>query len=86
MANNVSNSNETETISDVSQPLPYGFPWGLRTVSNTNPYENPPFTGVIRTYDFTISRGNIAPDGVNRSVSCDTTAGGAPDMQSPKTI
>ena len=49
-------------------PLPNGFPWGTATALNTNPYEKPPFTGVIRPYDFTISRGNIAPDGVNRSV------------------
>lgn len=34
----------------------------------TNPYEQSPDTGVIRSYDFTISRGFIAPDGVNKSV------------------
>ncbi|CAF9913428.1 MAG: hypothetical protein GOMPHAMPRED_007909 [Gomphillus americanus] len=51
-----------------NNPLPSGYPWGTRTVYNTNPYEIPPFTGVVRPYTFTISRGNIAPDGVNRSV------------------
>ena len=25
-------------------------------------------TGVVRSYDFTVSRGTIAPDGVNKSV------------------
>lgn len=27
------------------QPLPNGFPWGLVTVANTNPYINPPSSG-----------------------------------------
>ena len=49
-------------------PLPNGYPWGTKTCNNTNPYTDPPNTGVIRTYDFTIARGNIAPDGVNKSV------------------
>lgn len=30
-------------------------------------YRDVPHTGVIREYTFTISRGNIAPDGVNIS-------------------
>lgn len=51
-----------------NNPLPQGFPWGSRTANNSNPYENSPTTGVIRKYDFTIHRGFIAPDGVNRSV------------------
>ena len=51
-----------------SNPLPQGFPWGTATALNTNPYEIPPFTGVIRHYDFTISRGVLAPDGVSREV------------------
>lgn len=45
-----------------------GFPWGSRTAATTNPYEQSPTTGVTRSYDFTISRGVIAPDGVNKSV------------------
>ncbi|KAL8645414.1 MAG: hypothetical protein Q9210_006718, partial [Variospora velana] len=52
----------------LSGPLQNGFPWGTRTAARTNPYELSPTTGVIRPYDFTISRGFIAPDGVNRSV------------------
>lgn len=35
---------------------------------NTNYYNTSPHTGVIRSYDFTISRGVIAPDGYERSV------------------
>lgn len=49
-------------------PLPQGFPWGGKTANNTNPYENPPNTGVIRTYDFTIKRQKKAPDGYLKSV------------------
>ncbi|KAI4181461.1 MAG: hypothetical protein L6R41_006605 [Letrouitia leprolyta] len=52
----------------LSGPLQNGFPWGTRQAARTNPYENSPTTGVIRPYDFTIARGNIAPDGVNKSV------------------
>ena len=51
-----------------NNPLPQGFPWGDRGAATTNPYEQSPTTGVIRAYDFTISRGFIAPDGVNKSV------------------
>jgi FtsP/CotA-like multicopper oxidase with cupredoxin domain len=50
------------------QPLPNGYPWGSATCNNTNPYDNPPNTGVIRPYTLTISRGIISPDGVNKSV------------------
>ncbi|MCJ1332771.1 hypothetical protein MMC10_009465 [Thelotrema lepadinum] len=42
-------------------------PWGNATTSNTDP-EIPPSTGVTRSYDFTISRGVLSPDGVNRSM------------------
>ncbi|MCJ1336503.1 hypothetical protein MMC09_001779 [Bachmanniomyces sp. S44760] len=51
-----------------SNPLPDGFPWGTDTASNTDPYTQSPVTGVIRPYDFTIKRGYIQPDGVNKSV------------------
>lgn len=51
-----------------NNPLPNGFPWGDRSAAKTNPYEQSPTTGVIRPYDFTISRGFLAPDGVNKSV------------------
>lgn len=51
-----------------NNPLPSGYPWGGLTQTNTNPYTSSPNTGIIRTYDFTISRGTIAPDGYQKSV------------------
>ena len=44
------------------------FPWGGRTAHDTNPYHQSPTTGCVRSYDFTISRGTIAPDGYQRNV------------------
>lgn len=49
-----------------NNPLPFGFPWGTDTANGTNPYISYPNTGVIRSYDFTISRGVIAPDGYQK--------------------
>jgi FtsP/CotA-like multicopper oxidase with cupredoxin domain len=46
---------------------PGTMPWGGATAKNTNPYTNPPKTGVRRHYDLTISRGTIAPDGVSKA-------------------
>lgn len=46
----------------------FGNPWGGRTASNTNPYKNPPNTGVTRTYTFNVARATMAPDGVQRQV------------------
>ncbi|KIY01810.1 uncharacterized protein Z520_01948 [Fonsecaea multimorphosa CBS 102226] len=43
-----------------------GLPWGNRS-AYTNPYTSPPSTGVVRSYNFVISRATIAPDGVYRS-------------------
>ncbi|RMZ88167.1 hypothetical protein DV736_g4611, partial [Chaetothyriales sp. CBS 134916] len=40
--------------------------WGDRTASGTNPYKSCPHSGVVRSYNFVISRGTIAPDGVER--------------------
>ena len=64
--------------------MPNGAPWGTATANNTNPYTNPPNTGkqtsflaratldsakgVIRSYDFTIKRGKLAPDGYLKDV------------------
>lgn len=45
-----------------NNPLPNGYPWGRKTVANTNP-KDAPNTGITRHYDFTISRGELAPDG-----------------------
>ncbi|OAQ61309.1 laccase-1 precursor [Purpureocillium lilacinum] len=43
-------------------PLPNGYPWSLMNL-DTNYYNDHPRTGVIRRYDFTVSRNTIAPDG-----------------------
>ncbi|KAJ9660325.1 hypothetical protein H2198_002633 [Neophaeococcomyces mojaviensis] len=43
-------------------------PWGSRTAKSTNPYQDAPDTGVVRSYNFTIARSTLAPDGVQRSV------------------
>ncbi|ROW13630.1 hypothetical protein VPNG_04504 [Cytospora leucostoma] len=51
-----------------NNPLPNGYPWGTKNSTNTNPYTQSPTTGIIRTYDFTISRGMIAPDGYEMAV------------------
>ena len=45
------------------QPLPNGYPWGTRTANGSNPYNDVPSTNVTRYYNFTISRGQAAPDG-----------------------
>ncbi|CAG8974793.1 hypothetical protein HYALB_00000405 [Hymenoscyphus albidus] len=45
-----------------------GFPWGSLTAGGNNPYKSAPFTGVTRRYDFTIARGQIAPDGYQKDV------------------
>ncbi|KUI54191.1 Laccase-2 [Cytospora mali] len=51
-----------------NNPLPNGFPWGTRNSTNTSPYTQSPTTGIIRSYDFTVSRGVIAPDGYQKPV------------------
>lgn len=51
-----------------NNPLPNGFPWSTRTTSNTNAYTDSPTTGIVRNYDWTISRGMLAPDGYQRSM------------------
>ena len=52
---------------DSAKPLPQGFPWGSLTAENTDAYKTSPKSGVIRSYDFTLARAFIAPDGVNKS-------------------
>ncbi|CAF9904739.1 hypothetical protein IMSHALPRED_000159 [Imshaugia aleurites] len=42
--------------------------WGSRTAKNTNPYTDSPTTGKVRSYDFHIARGTIAPDGYQKEV------------------
>lgn len=51
-----------------NNPIINGYPWGSATANGTNPYEESPNTGVIRSYHFTIARGYKAPDGVRKSV------------------
>ena len=51
-----------------NNPLINGFPWGTLTAGGSNPYTSAPNTGVIRSYDFTLRRGSIAPDGYQQSV------------------
>ncbi|PTB41600.1 uncharacterized protein TrAFT101_009790 [Trichoderma asperellum] len=50
-----------------NNPTPNGYPWSTLNAS-TNYYDTSPNTGVIRPYEFTISRGVIAPDGYQRNV------------------
>ncbi|KAL6813150.1 Cupredoxin [Trichoderma sp. SZMC 28013] len=50
-----------------NNPTPNGYPWSTLS-TQTNYYDTNPNTGVIRSYDFTISRGVIAPDGYQRDV------------------
>ncbi|KAM0432248.1 hypothetical protein ACHAPT_004786 [Fusarium lateritium] len=50
-----------------NNPTPNGYPWSTLT-SHTNYYEEHPNTGVIRRYDFSVSRGTIAPDGYELDV------------------
>ncbi|KAL3419927.1 laccase-1 precursor [Phlyctema vagabunda] len=51
-----------------NNPLPNGFPWGFLTAAGSNPYSQSPNTGVIRSFDFTVKRGIIAPDGYQKDV------------------
>lgn len=51
-----------------NNPLPDGKPWGKLTDYGNNPYSECPKTGVVRNYEFTVSRGVIAPDGYERDV------------------
>lgn len=46
-----------------NNPIQNGFPWGTLTAAGNNPYTSAPNTGVTRSYDFTVTRGTIAPDG-----------------------
>lgn len=51
-----------------NNPLPDGYPWGSDTATNTNPYRNSPNTGVIRSYNFNVSRGILSPDGYQKQM------------------
>lgn len=43
-------------------------PWGNRTANGTNYYQDVPSTGVVRSYDLHISRGQFAPDGYQKEL------------------
>lgn len=45
-----------------------GIPWGNMTAGGTNVYENTPNTGVTRSYDFTIARATLAPEGIPKEM------------------
>lgn len=45
-----------------------GIPWGNMTAGGTNVYENTTDTGVTRTYDFTIARATLAPEGIPKEM------------------
>ncbi|KAI9710803.1 MAG: hypothetical protein M1812_007351 [Candelaria pacifica] len=49
-------------------PLPDGYPWSTKNVTNASPYTEAPNTGKTRRYDFTISRGKLSPDGYQKDV------------------
>lgn len=49
-------------------PLPQGRPWGTKTSKNCNPYTDYPNTGVIRSYDFTLTKGKKSPDGYEQEL------------------
>lgn len=45
-----------------------GCPWALAPTNATTPYIPPPITGKVRVYNFTVARGILAPDGVEKHV------------------
>lgn len=47
-----------------NNPMPHGKPWGQMTSKNTNYYSHRPETGTTRYYDWTVSKVNASPDGV----------------------
>ncbi|CAG8956065.1 hypothetical protein HYFRA_00011848 [Hymenoscyphus fraxineus] len=57
----------TRYLLELPQPMPHGYPWGPKTANNTDPFE-PPVTGVIRAYDFTITREVRSPDGYEKEM------------------
>lgn len=42
--------------------------WHGLTTDHSNPYKSAPFTGAVRHYDLTVSRGRLAPDGVEKDM------------------
>ena len=52
----------------VGSPIINGFPWGARSASTSDPYSGGADTGVTRSYDFTIARGTLSPDGYQKDM------------------
>ncbi|KAH8662594.1 multicopper oxidase-domain-containing protein [Xylariales sp. PMI_506] len=44
------------------------YPWGGMTTKHNNPYTDAPHTGVVRSYEWNITRQVIAPDGYEKPV------------------
>ena len=51
----------------ISKPITNGYPWGTKGAGNSDPYMDAPDTGVVRSYDFTVARGTVAPDGFEKN-------------------
>ncbi|KAI4201744.1 MAG: hypothetical protein LQ346_002106 [Caloplaca aetnensis] len=51
-----------------NNPVVNGFPWGSsKNAYNSDGYYDAPNTGVVRSFDFTIARGTVAPDGYEKT-------------------
>ncbi len=51
-----------------NNPVVNGFPWGSsKNAYNSDGYYDAPNTGVVRSYDFTVARGTVAPDGYEKT-------------------
>lgn len=65
-------TNGTSQLGTLQAPtLPTQLPasdWGSRSADNANPYTQSPSTSYVRSYDFHIKRGTIAPDGYQKDV------------------
>lgn len=53
-------------LHNAGEPMPHGRPWGEKSADHSDPYHDPPNTGVTRHYDFTVGEMMIAPDGVQK--------------------
>lgn len=71
-------------FTDFLQPLVDGQPWGLKSSSNSDPYTDAPNTGVVRSYDFTLTRGVLSPDGFEKSTFL--VNGQFPGVNLPKSL
>ncbi|KAL8736783.1 MAG: hypothetical protein Q9166_000149 [cf. Caloplaca sp. 2 TL-2023] len=50
-----------------NNPIVNGYPWGgSKNTYNADSYYDAPNTGVVRSYDFTVAQGMVAPDGYEK--------------------